>query len=311
MKKRAVVALGGNALGNTPEEQAEAVVFAAAAIADLIEEGYQILIGHGNGPQVGMIHQALNDYGQKAKKQFYMPFAECTAMSQGYIGFHLQRALEEELRRRNRAVPVASLVTQIKVDPEDPAFLRPEKPIGAFCSQEEAEEAEKERGWTFTEDAGRGYRRVVPSPRPVEIVEIEAVRRMLDAGIVVITAGGGGIPVTEKDGRLTGAEAVIDKDRACERLAEDVDADVLLILTAVDRVCIHYGSENQRELVSVTADEAERYMKEGHFAPGSMRPKVEAAILFARSAAGRRTVITSLEKARGALSGNEGTLICG
>ena len=257
MKKRAVVALGGNALGNTPEEQAEAVVFAAAAIADLIEEGYQILIGHGNGPQVGMIHQALNDYGQKAKKQFYMPFAECTAMSQGYIGFHLQRALEEELRRRNRTVSVASLVTQIKVDPT------------------EAEEAEKERGWTFTEDAGRGYRRVVPSPRPVEIVEIEAVRRMLDAGIVVITAGGGGIPVTEKDGRLTGAEAVIDKDRACERLAEDVDADVLLILTAVDRVCIHYASENQRELVSVTADEAERYMMEGHFAPGSMRPKVE------------------------------------
>ena len=311
MKNRTVVALGGNALGNTPAEQTKAVVFAAAAVADLIEEGNEILIGHGNGQQVGMIHQALNDYAQKAKNRFYMPFPECTAMSQGYIGFHLQRALEEELLRRGISAPVASIVTQIKVDPQDPAFLHPEKPIGTFCTYEEAKEAEKDRGWAFMEDAGRGYRRVVPSPRPVEIVETEAVRRMLAAGITVITAGGGGIPVIGSDGTLKGAEAVIDKDRACERLAEDVDADTLLILTAVDRVCINFGKADQKELKDITADEAERYLKEGHFAPGSMLPKMEAAILFARSGSGRRTVITSLEKAKGALGGTEGTVIRG
>ncbi|MBQ9911074.1 MAG: carbamate kinase [Lachnospiraceae bacterium] len=306
-KQRIVVALGGNALGNTPEKQEQAVVYAAKAAAGLIKAGHELVIGHGNGPQVGMIHLALNDYGGHQKEPFVMPFPECTAMSQGYIGFHLQRALQKEMDESAIKSMAVSIVTQVCVDPDDPAFLSPDKPIGSFCTKQEAEKAAKEEGYTFMEDAGRGYRRVVPSPQPKEIVEIEAVRRMLDSGLTVITVGGGGIPVVRTNDGLKGIDAVIDKDRASEKLAEDVGADVLLILTAVGRVCLNYGKEDETPLESLSASEAERYLKEGHFAPGSMRPKMEAAIRFVRSSPGRKAVITSLECAEKALSEGAGT----
>jgi carbamate kinase len=310
-KKRIVVALGGNALGYTPEEQEKAATAAARAIAELRAEGHELIIGHGNGPQVGMIHQAVNDAGKSARIPFRMPFPECTAMSQGYIGFHLQRVLREEMHRRGFCDPVVSLVTQVRVDPSDPAFLHPEKPIGDFCTAEEAARMEKEKGWIYMEDAGRGYRRVVPSPAPAEIMELEGIRRMLEAGIVVITVGGGGIPVIRTAEGLKGVDAVIDKDRASEKLAEDIGADILMILTAVDRVYLSFGKPGQKALETLRAAEAERYLREGHFAPGSMLPKMEAAIRFAASAPDRCAVITSLEKACAALHGNEGTRIVG
>ena len=308
-KQRIVVALGGNALGNTPEKQEQAVVFAAKAAAGLIEAGHALVIGHGNGPQVGMIHLALNAYAGQQKAPFRMPFPECTAMSQGYIGFHLQRALQKELDALGIDSPVVSVVTQVRVDETDPAFSKPDKPIGTFCTKEEAEQTAKETGWTFMEDAGRGYRRVVPSPMPREIIEIGAVRRMLDAGLTVITVGGGGIPVVRTEDGLKGVEAVIDKDRASGKLAEDVGADILLILTAVSRVCQNYGKPDEKALEKNSGAEAERYMAEGHFAPGSMLPKMEAAVRFVRSAPGRKAVITSLENAERALTEGAGTWV--
>ena len=307
--KKIVVALGGNALGNTPAEQEKAVFHAAKAAADLVADGHVVVLGHGNGPQVGMISLAFGSTGKNGGNPVKMPFPECTAMSQGYIGFHLQKALQEELTRREILSPVVSVVTQVRVDAADPAFQRPDKPIGAFCSAEEAERTAKETGWTFMEDAGRGYRRIVPSPMPVEIMELEGIRRMLDAGITVITVGGGGIPVVRTENGLRGIDAVIDKDRASEKLAEDIGADILMILTAVDRAYLHFGKEDQTALHDVTAEEAAAYIREGQFAPGSMLPKMEAAVRFVRSAPGRSAVITSLDRAGRALSGEEGTWI--
>lgn len=308
-KKRIVVALGGNALGNTPAQQLKQVRAAAGIIADLAAEGHELIIGHGNGPQVGIINSAMNYAAQCGPRTPYMPFAECGAMSQGFIGYHLQQALQQSLQRRGIGKTVVSVVTQVEVDPQDPAFLHPTKPIGNFYTREEAEEISAERGFTFVEDAGRGYRRVVPSPRPRRIVELGAIRKMVQSGLLVIAAGGGGIPVVEEDGELRGIDAVVDKDMSCSRLAVQMKADMLLILTAVDRVCINFNRPDQKALDRMTIGQAQEYIKEGQFAPGSMLPKVEACLEFAGALPGRAAVITSLESARAALDGLSGTWI--
>lgn len=305
--KKLVIALGGNALGNTPYEQLKLVTETAKPIVDLIAAGNQVVIAHGNGPQVGMINLAMSTAaGAKAIKSD-MPFPECGAMSQGYIGYHLQNSIQNELRARGIDRPVATVVTQVLVDEKDTAFQNPTKPIGAFYSKEEAEAIAKEKGYTMVEDAGRGYRQVVPSPKPVDVVEKATVNALIDAGQVVVTVGGGGIPVIEKDGKLVGVPAVIDKDFASAKLAELVDADALVILTAVDRVAINWGKPNQESLAVMTCEEAERYCKEGHFAPGSMLPKVQAAMSFART--GKEAIIASLENAAAALRGESGTKV--
>ena len=305
--KKLVIALGGNALGNTPYEQLKLVQETAKPIVDLIEAGNQVLIAHGNGPQVGMINLAMSTAANAKAIKSDMPFPECGAMSQGYIGYHLQNSIQNELRARGMNKSVATVVTQVVVDENDPAFSHPSKPIGAFYSKEEADRIAAEKGYTMVEDAGRGYRQVVPSPKPVDVVEKEMVNTLVDAGHVVITVGGGGIPVIEKDGKYVGVPAVIDKDFASAKLAELVDADALVILTAVDRVSINWGKPDQRALETMTVEEAERYCKEGHFAPGSMLPKVQAAMRFA--ATGKEAIIASLENAAAALRGESGTKV--
>lgn len=309
-KKRIVVALGGNALGNTPQEQIEAVRKAAETIADLVEQGHQIIIGHGNGPQVGMINTALDYASISGPKIPYIPFAECGAMSQGYIGYHLQQALQENFRKRGLSKTVVSVATQVLVDQNDPAFQKPTKPIGSFYSKEAAEEIAVDKGWTFMEDAGRGYRRVVPSPRPQRIIELSAIRRMVQSGLIVIAVGGGGIPVIETDDGLKGVDAVIDKDRSCARLAQELKADILMILTAVDAVCINFNKPDQKELHEISVEEALQYQKEGQFAAGSMLPKVEACVDFVEVLPGRTAIITSLDQAGHALEKGVGTKIC-
>ena len=305
--KKLVIALGGNALGNTPYEQLKLVQETAKPIVDLIEAGNQVIIAHGNGPQVGMINLAMSTAANAKAIKSDMPFPECGAMSQGYIGYHLQNSIQNELKARGIAKSVATVVTQVLVDESDPAFQHPSKPIGAFYSKEEADRIAAEKGYTMVEDAGRGYRQVVPSPKPVDVVEKDMVNTLIDAGHVVITVGGGGIPVIEKEGKLLGVPAVIDKDFASAKLAELVKADALVILTAVDRVSINWGKPNQQALESMTCEEAERYCKEGHFAPGSMLPKVQAAMSFART--GGEAIIASLENAAAALRGESGTKI--
>ena len=303
-KDKIVVALGGNALGNSAEEQRELVKETAIPIVDLIEAGHQVILAHGNGPQVGMINTAFD-----AGVTPYMPFPECGAMSQGYIGFHLQNAIREELLKRGRAEQVATIVTQVIVDENDPAFQNPTKPIGAFLSKEEADEVAREKGFTMKEDSGRGYRRVVPSPKPVDVAEKETIRTLVDAGQIVITVGGGGIPVIQKGNTLEGVAAVIDKDFASEVLAEIMDADYLIILTAVEKAAINYGKPNEKWLGATTVEEMEQYMAEEHFAKGSMLPKVEACVKFAKSKPGRKALITSLEKAKEGIEGKTGTTI--
>lgn len=304
-----VIALGGNALGNTPAEQLALVTGTAKPIVDLIEQGNQVIIAHGNGPQVGMINLGMSTAAEAGAIKSDMPFPECGAMSQGYIGYHLQNAINNELTARDIAKPVGTLVTQVLVDEADPAFQKPSKPIGAFYTKEAADKLAAEKGYTMIEDAGRGYRQVVPSPKPVDVVEKDMVNTLVDAGYVVITVGGGGIPVIRKDGRLVGTPAVIDKDFASAKLAELVKADKLVILTAVDRVAINWGKPDQKSLESMTVAEAERYCGEGHFAPGSMLPKVQAAMSFAQ--AGGEAIIASLEKAADALVGKSGTRVVG
>lgn len=305
--KKLVIALGGNALGNTPYEQLKLVQETAKPIVDLIEAGNQVIIAHGNGPQVGMINLAMSTAANAKAIKSDMPFPECGAMSQGYIGYHLQNSIQNELKARGLKKSVATVVTQVLVDETDPAFQHPSKPIGAFYSKEEADRIAAEKGYTMVEDAGRGYRQVVPSPKPVDVVEKDMVNTLIDAGHVVITVGGGGIPVIEKDGKLLGVPAVIDKDFASAKLAELVKADALVILTAVDRVSINWGKPNQKSLESMTCEQAEQYCKEGHFAPGSMLPKVQAAMSFART--GGEAIIASLENAAAALRGESGTKI--
>lgn len=308
MKKRIVLALGGNALGDNPQEQLEAVKTASKAIANLVAGGNELVIAHGNGPQVGMINLAMEAGGKSDAKTPFMPMAECVAMSQGYIGSHLQAALREEFLSRGLNIPVAAIVTQTLVDANDPAFKNPTKPIGAFYSLEEGKKMQAE-GHTMVEDAGRGYRRVVASPKPVDIVEKETIKTLLQAGHVVIAAGGGGIPVKATGNRLEGASAVVDKDFASAKLAEIIGADELIILTAVEKAAINFGKPDQKWLSTITVEEAKQYSKEGHFAPGSMLPKVEAAIQFAQAAPGKRALITLLEKAQEGIEGKTGTVI--
>jgi carbamate kinase len=308
MGKKIVIALGGNALGSNLKAQRIAVTGTAKAIAQLIEKGHQVVISHGNGPQVGMIQEAMNGYS-RLNSAPDVPLSVCVAMSQGYIGYDLQCALRQELLNRGIDKPVSTILTQVRVDPRDPAFDDPTKPIGQFMGREEAQAMAKARGFTVKEDAGRGYRQVVASPRPVEIVEIEAIRSLIDAGQVVIAAGGGGIPVVQEGTALKDIAAVIDKDFASARLAQMVDADCLIILTAVEKVAIHYGKPDQKWLSELCLDQAKAYIEEGHFAPGSMLPKVEAAVEFASSKPGRYALITLLEKALEGIEGKTGTII--
>ena len=305
--KKIVIALGGNALGNTPAEQLALVRQTAKPIVDLIEQGNQVVIAHGNGPQVGMINLGMSTAAEAGAIKADMPFPECGAMSQGYIGYHLQNSIANELAARGIQKSVGTLVTQVLVDEADPAFQKPSKPVGAFYDKATADKIAAERGYTMVEDAGRGWRQVVPSPKPVDVVEKDMVNTLVDSGYVVITVGGGGIPVVKKDGRLVGTPAVIDKDFASAKLAELIDADMLVILTAVDRVAINWGKPDQKALAEMTVAEAEKYCGEGHFAPGSMLPKVQAAMSFAK--AGGTAVIASLENAAAALRGESGTRI--
>ncbi len=312
-KGKIVLALGGNALQDskgpaTAEAQLDVVKRTCDYIIQLVEKGYEIAIVHGNGPQVGRILMASETAKDVTPA---MPFDVCGVMSQGYIGYHIQQALRSALRHKVREIPVVTLVTQMVVDPQDPAFQNPTKPIGSFYSEEEAKKLAAEKGYVMKEDSGRGWRRVVPSPLPLRIVEIDTVKRLWDSTIV-ITAGGGGIPVVElPDGTLEGIAAVIDKDFAAELLAEQVDADVLMILTEVEKVSINFNKPNQQELSQITIEEAERYIAEGHFAPGSMLPKVQAAVKFVKANPGKRAIITSLFKAIDALEGKTGTAIVG
>lgn len=305
--KKIVIALGGNALGNTPEEQLELVARTAKPIVDLIEQGNQVVIAHGNGPQVGMINLGMSSAAQANVIRASMPFPECAAMSQGYIGFHLQNRIGNELAARGLKKEIVTLVTQVLVNEDDPGFSNPTKPIGSFYSREDAERIEAEKGYRMVEDGGRGYRRVVPSPKPVDVIEKETVAELMESGSIVITVGGGGIPVIRKEGKLEGIAAVIDKDFASAKLAELIHADMLFILTAVDRVAINWGKPDQKELSQMTIREAEQYCREGHFAPGSMLPKVQAAVSFAKT--GGTATIASLDKAVLALKGISGTRI--
>ena len=311
MAHRVVIALGGNALGNNLPEQMIATRQTAKAIVDLIEEGCEVVIAHGNGPQVGMIQNAMSELVRSdPEKYITVPLSVCVAMSQGYIGYDLQNAMREEMLDRGIDVGVATVLTQVEVDPNDPAFTNPTKPIGAFMTKEEAQKLVEERNYNVMEDAGRGYRRVVASPQPVSIVEIGTIKSLVETNHVVIACGGGGIPVFKTEGHhLKGAAAVIDKDFAAEVLAEQVDADTLIILTAVEKVAIHFGKPDQVELSDLTTDEAKKHIAHGEFAPGSMLPKVQAAVRFAESKPGRKALITLLDKARDGISGKTGTMI--
>lgn len=310
MAERIVVALGGNALGNTPEEQLELVRHTAKTIVDLSEAGYEVIVGHGNGPQVGMINLAMEFSSTKGGNTPYMPFPECGAMSQGYIGYHLQQAIQRELKARNLQKECASVITQVVVDANDPGFKNPTKPVGSFYSKEEADKIAKEKSFIFVEDSGRGYRRVVPSPIPKRIVELKVVEQLVKNGDIVITVGGGGIPVVETADGLQGVAAVIDKDRSSALLAQDIGADKLIILTAVDRVCINFNKPDQKELPTMTLSETEKYIGEKQFAPGSMLPKVQSCMEFVKNNThGGQALITSLQKAAQALKGETGTVI--
>lgn len=310
--KKLVIALGGNALQEagkpaTAQAQLEVVEKTSEYIADIVERGYEVIVAHGNGPQVGRI-VIQNEVASASTPA--MPFDVCGAMSQGMIGYHIQQGLSKVLRHIGINKNVVTIVTQVVVDKDDPKFKAPSKPIGPFYTEEEAKAIAEEKGYTMKEDAGRGWRRVVASPLPVEIVELDAVKTLNDAGFVVVTVGGGGIPVVRNEaGDLEGVAAVIDKDLASEKLARDMDADALVILTAVEKVSINFKKPDQKDLDRMSAAEAKQYIKEGHFAPGSMLPKIEAALNFVESKPGRIAIITSLDKAVDAIEGRAGTAI--
>ena len=310
--KKLVIALGGNALQEagkpaTAQAQLEVVEKTSEYIADIVERGYEVIVAHGNGPQVGRI-VIQNEVASASTPA--MPFDVCGAMSQGMIGYHIQQGLSKVLRHSGINKNVVTIVTQVVVDKDDPKFKAPSKPIGPFYTEEEAKAIAAEKGYTMKEDAGRGWRRVVASPLPVEIVELDAVKTLNDAGFVVVTVGGGGIPVVRNEaGDLEGVAAVIDKDLASEKLARDMDADALVILTAVEKVSINFKKPDQKDLDRMSAAEAKQYIKEGHFAPGSMLPKIEAALNFVESKPGRIAIITSLDKAVDAIEGRAGTTI--
>ncbi|MBU3830003.1 MAG: carbamate kinase [Candidatus Limosilactobacillus merdavium] len=305
---KVVVALGGNALGKSPEEQLKLVKNTASSLIGLIDAGNQVVISHGNGPQVGAINLGMNFAAENGKTAAF-PFPECGAMSQGYIGYHLQQSLQNELHRRWMNKNVATVVTQIAVDPKDPAFQNPSKPVGDFYTKEQAEQIEKEKGYTFKEDAGRGYRQVVPSPLPQKIMELNSIKTLIEAGDLVIAGGGGGVPVIMTDDGLQGVPAVIDKDRSSALLADKIDADTLIILTAVDYVFVNYGKPDEKALKTLNVAEAQKYMDEKQFAAGSMLPKIEACLSFVEGHSERKALITSLNGLDDALAGKVGTVI--
>ena len=307
-KKKVVIALGGNALGKDVEEQKEAVAKTAKVIVDLAQQGLDIIVTHGNGPQVGMIQNAMDNLVVTHENYKQVPLPTSVAMSQGYIGIDLQNAIKYELYSRNIDGKVSTILSQVEVDKNDPAFENPTKPIGRFLTKEEAEENEA-NGVRCMEDAGRGYRVVVASPMPQRIRELETIKTLVNAGHIVITCGGGGIPVISENGKLVGVNAVIDKDNASSLLAAQLGADYLVILTAVEKVAINFGKENQEWLSDLTVEQAKEYIAEEQFAKGSMLPKIEAAIRFAESGEGRRTLITLLYKAAEGIAGKTGTVI--
>ncbi|NEU06305.1 carbamate kinase [Clostridium senegalense] len=312
---RIVIALGGNALQANPKDTtAEAQLITAKetsqAIVDLIQEGHEVIVAHGNGPQVGQIVATYELAASVNENNPIMPFPECGAMSQGYIGYHLQQAIREELKNRGSNKEVATVITQVIVDKNDEGFKNPTKPVGSFFTEEQAKKLMEEKGYTMKEDSNRGWRRVVPSPMPVSVVEEPIIKTLVDAGHVVITVGGGGIPVIDKgNGQLEGVPAVIDKDFASCKIAQLLNADTFIVLTAVEQVAINFGKPDQKNLSKLTLGEAEKYIQEGHFAPGSMLPKVKAAMGFVESKEGRTAIITSLEKAKEAINGSTGTTI--
>ena len=308
MSKRIVVALGGNALGENLHEQMLAVEGAAKALIDLVEAGNELVVVHGNGPQVGMIETAFETAAKNDRHFPVLPMSVCVALSQGYIGYDLQNVLRKEMDSRGMKKPVATIITQVAVDPADPAFSHPTKPIGGFMTEDEAK-ALADKGINVAEDAGRGWRRVVASPKPVTIVELDVVRALLDGGCIPVAAGGGGIPVAYRDGQYHGMPAVIDKDFAAAKLAEELGADMLIILTAVEKAAINFGKPDQTWLSQITCAEADKYIAENQFAKGSMLPKVQAACAFVRSRANAQALITLLSKAQDGIDGKTGTRI--
>ena len=308
MKKRVVVALGHRALGTTLPEQLEAVKKSAKVIADLIQNGYQVAITHSNAPQVGMIHTALNEFAKQHEDYTAAPMCICSAMSQGYIGYDLQNNIREELLNRGIFRTVSTVLTSVVVDPYDEAFYTPTKVLGRYLNAEEAN-LERKKGNYIVEEPGKGFRRIVSAPNPVSIVEIDAIKALLDADQVVIACGGGGIPVLAQDNKLQGASAVIEKDLAAGKLADTLDADRLVILTSVDKVCLNYGKEDEKPLDTMTVDEAKKYLAAGEFDEGTMAPKIEAAIDFIGDSAIRSVLITKLNKEGKTVSGGMGTLI--
>ena len=307
-KAKIVVALGGNALGNSPSEQLELVKQTASTIVDLSLEDYDVIVAHGNGPQVGTINNAMAFSSSHGGNTPEMPLAECGAMSQGYIGYHLQQAIQNELYKRNIKKNCVTVVTQVVVDKDDPAFNNPTKPVGIFYSEEEAKKRMEDSGDKYISDAGRGWRKVVASPIPVRIQELDLIKNISDSGAIVIAIGGGGIPVIEENGLLKGVAAVIDKDNASARLAIDLNAEKLVILTAVERVCINFNKPNQKELDKLSVVEAKKYIDNNEFGSGSMLPKIEACLKYVEET-GNKALITSLSKAKEGLAGLTGTVI--
>lgn len=305
--KKIVVALGRDSFGKLFPEQQKAVKYAAAAIADLAEEKYQIVITHSNAPQVGMIHTAMTEFSRLDEEYTVAPMSICSAMSQGYIGYDLQNAIRTELLNRGIYKTVSTLITQVRVDPFDEAFNHPTKVIGRYMTEEEAK-AEEKKGNYVIKEGDKGYRRIIASPKPIEIYEIDAIQALLNANQIVIACGGGGIPVLQQGTRLKGASAVIEKDLTSAKLAEQLDAGTLLLLTGVEKVCLNFGAESQQQLDSISQEEAKRYIEEGQFTSGSMLPKVEAAIAFAGSSPEHKAIITNMEKAKAAIQGRTGTV---
>lgn len=308
MKKRVVVALGHRALGITLPEQVEAVKKSAKSIADLVEQGYQVAITHSNAPQVGMIHTAMNEFGQRHNEYTAAPMSVCSAMSQGYIGYDLQNAIREEFINRGISKTVSTILTQVVVDPSDKAFRMPTKVLGRFMNAQEASE-EKKKGNYVVEEPGKGFRRIVSAPHPVDIVEIDAINALLDAEQVVIACGGGGIPVLADGSALKGASAIIEKDLTAGKLAELIDADELIILTSVEKVHLNHGTSLEKQLGEITITEAKQYMEEGHFGIYNMLPKFEASVSFVEKREGRKAIITGFDKLKESVKGTTGTII--
>lgn len=303
-----VVALGGNALGKSPEEQLKLVKNTASSLIGLMNGDNQVVISHGNAPQVGQINLGMN-YAAEHGKTAAFPFPECGAMSQGYIGYHLQQSLQNEIHHRGMQKNVVTAITQIAVDKDDPAFEKPTKPVGDFYSKEQADQIASEKGYTFVEDAGRGYRQVVASPLPKKIIELNSIKTLIESGDLVIAGGGGGVPVIETDEGLKGVPAVIDKDRSSALLADNIDADQLIILTAVDYVYVNYNQPDEKALTSLSVAEAQQYMDDNQFAAGSMLPKIQACLSFVKGHPERKAIITSLSGLNDALAGKLGTVI--